>query len=418
MGYGTSRFDSPTSDLNLTKLFSGHSRNLWISFGLAISVHLLLTQITGWRERQEVSRPLTTQFVKRRPRLSKPLELRKRPRPKRRRMRREMVSVAAKVQRKEMGGNVRPLAVLGQLARPAVEVSRIAGFQGTLVEPKTAAQEIMGQKETKSVVDMSLEMLDVTDLDTGRYHAMVIQDPSDKRNIRGFLRLRYAYSKTMEKPDFRSQLDRMAHGTLALIEAMNQYTDIQARFEGRILFTSKEMLKTPWAFSYIAEAFEFPHEELNALGAYLVAGGFMLCDVWSRVRHPEGLGHRRPAIAISAAHHNFKRALDTQGLRYGQDWRFEMLSHDHPIYHCFFDFEGVPAGHWDEEFTFAGDLRGLYFDGRWLLAMCQKGLLHLWDDPRYPEMRSERLIQFGINTIIFALTQEGSITHRVMDEIR
>jgi hypothetical protein len=32
-------------------------------------------------------------------------------------------------------------------------------------------------------------------------------------------------------------------------------------------------------------------------------------------------------------------------------------------------------------------------------------------------MRNERLIQFGINTIIFALTQEGSITHRLLDSI-
>ena len=29
-----------------------------------------------------------------------------------------------------------------------------------------------------------------------------------------------------------------------------------------------------------------------------------------------------------------------------------------------------------------------------------------------------RLLQFGINTIVFALTQEGSITNRVMESVR
>ena len=36
---------------------------------------------------------------------------------------------------------------------------------------------------------MSLELLDIETLDTGRYHAMVIQDPSDKRTIRGFIHI-------------------------------------------------------------------------------------------------------------------------------------------------------------------------------------------------------------------------------------
>ena len=53
-----------------------------------------------------------------------------------------------------------------------------------------------------------------------------------------------------------------------------------------------------------------------------------------------------------------------------------------------------------------------------VLVICQKALVHIWGDPLNPQMREERMVQFGINTIIFALTQEGSITHRVMDEVR
>ena len=39
-------------------------------------------------------------------------------------------------------------------------------------------------KDVESRMDMSLEMVDIVALDTGKYHAMVVQDPYDKRSIK------------------------------------------------------------------------------------------------------------------------------------------------------------------------------------------------------------------------------------------
>jgi len=56
-----------------------------------------------------------------------------------------------------------------------------------------------GSRQPKHVVNMSLEMMDVDALDTGRFQAMVIQDPTDKRNTKGFFHFYRAYSVLMRE---------------------------------------------------------------------------------------------------------------------------------------------------------------------------------------------------------------------------
>ena len=418
MSYHPSRFICPSLGLNLRDLARQARKGLWAATALALAVHLVLSRIGMVQEEQRSARPLTTKFVKRQPRLTKPLEMKKRPRPRRRHMRREMVSVQAKVQRGTVSRGIQPLGVLGQLARPNVDVSRAVGFRSTELAPQAVAQIIEGARDAENVVDMSLEMLDVDALDTGRYHAMVIQDPSDKRNIKGFFRLKYAYSETMQKRASHDLEDRMVHGVVALLDAMNQYTNIRASFAGRILFTSAEMMKTPWVFSNITWPFVLPDDEAAYLGKYLVSGGFLICDALEQSPFYISHSQKRPPICITSARSNFKKALAAQRCEYGRDWTFQILPNDHPLFHCYFDFDGAPGSYYDPEFELSGKLEGICVGGRWVVVICQKGFQHFWSDPAYPEMRSERLIQLGVNSIIFALTQEGSITRRVMDEVR
>ena len=45
-------------------------------------------------------------------------------------------------------------------------------------------------------IDMGLEMLDVDAMDTGRYRALVIQDPNDKQGLKGFVKFARVISAT------------------------------------------------------------------------------------------------------------------------------------------------------------------------------------------------------------------------------
>ena len=86
-----------------------HSSLGLVAFGLAMVLHSFLSQATAVREQASAAKPLTTQFVKRAPRLTKPLELKKRPRPRRRTMQRKMVSVQAKLSRTKQSPAFQPV---------------------------------------------------------------------------------------------------------------------------------------------------------------------------------------------------------------------------------------------------------------------------------------------------------------------
>ncbi len=80
----SARFVSPTQDSDLDLLVSQLRKGFLVSVGIAAALHLLVAAINPFATiEQKAPRPLTTRFVKREPRLTKPLELRKIPQPKR-----------------------------------------------------------------------------------------------------------------------------------------------------------------------------------------------------------------------------------------------------------------------------------------------------------------------------------------------
>jgi hypothetical protein len=87
------RFNCPSSVLSPKKLLGRTRAALWWSLALAFGIHLSFLALGPGRKEVKAVKPLTTKFLKREPRLVKPLELKKRPKPKPRPMRRKVVSV-------------------------------------------------------------------------------------------------------------------------------------------------------------------------------------------------------------------------------------------------------------------------------------------------------------------------------------
>jgi len=197
-----SRFACPTIEVDLKAILKRGRRGFWVSLALALAIHLGMTQIKLFEgSRGEAPRPLTTKFIKREPRLVKPLELKKRPKPRPRPMRRKVVRIKAKMSVREAALRATSfLRVLDTMARPRAGVQRTVAFSGIFVEPIIEPGEIRGTKEPKSCVDMSLEMLDIDALDIGKYRAMIIQHPGDRRKIKGYLHLAVLQSNTIVRP--------------------------------------------------------------------------------------------------------------------------------------------------------------------------------------------------------------------------
>jgi hypothetical protein len=406
--------------LTLRGLLRKTKRVFWICSGLGIAAHISLSQIGGFGAEQKVVKPLTTQFVKRQPRLTKPLELKKRPQPKRRQVRREMVAVKARGATQEARTTIPGLDVAGNLSCPRVEMPRSTGLTTGFVEPQALAQTVQGSKESQYTLDMSLELMDLSALDTGRYHAMVVQDPQDKRNVKGFCRLAIVPPITIERavtwePVY--SFDNYVFPALPrLVAAMNEYTDIKTDVLGRIKLNDAELFKAPWLLFEHREHFKLDDATLRNLGEYMVSGGLVFAEgvdiaVWN--------------AGLTALRNSLLDGLRTQGIAAV----LERLPNSHPVYHCYFDFDGPPIGddalghhqnpvQWKVPKDY---LDGIEVDGRLVAIYSQKAYTGAWvffGRGQYAEWDAKRPLQFGVNTIVYALTQEGSITRRLMESVQ
>jgi hypothetical protein len=364
-----------------------------------------------------LAKPLTTQFVKRQPRLTKPLELKKRPRPKRRATRRTMVAVKARGDQLMTATQIRTPRVLQGLARPSSPLARSTYFASDAAEPSAVAQAVESSREPKKSIDTSLEMLDVGAMDTGQYHAMVIQDPGDRRSVRGFFHLHPVYSVSMRNRGFHGIDGRTLRALVNLAAAMNEHTQIRVDIAPEVTFDSRALFKTPWMYVTAHEqtkGFQITASESSNLGAYLTAGGFVFTETVSVT------GNRIIGTAWEIALRQLvKDALHSQGLVYDRDYTYEPLPGSHPLYHCFFDFTEAPD-------YFAADtvmdrpdyLEGITLDGRLVAIASAKCYFYVWnDDWQQYGWHPTRPRQFGVNLLVFALTQEGSITQQVMHSV-
>jgi hypothetical protein len=400
-------------------------RVFWVCLGLGAALHGSLTQLGGFEAEQKTAKPLTTQFVKRQPRLTKPLELKKRPQPRRRAVQREMVAVKARMSRGQAMRGLRPADALRGLATPRVELARGLGFREWAMEPQAVAEAIHGSMQSEDTVDMSLEMMDIQALDTGRYHALVIQDPDDKRGIRGFCRLSAIFSPQfyLYRPEHNYSFELQAgKGLRKLVLFANDCTDIKVELFGRIALNDKALFKAPWVFFNPTKTFQLGDSQRRNLGEYLLAGGFMFGTGIACYVRPRGEEQAFRCLKLALL-----ESLEEQGVTCS----IERLPNSHPVYHCYYDFNGPPGGcdlvymHADPGQVFVADyVEGIELEGRLLAFLSGKeygygwacmgpggyGFAQSWDPT--PSLR------FGVNTIILALTQGGSITHRLMDTMQ
>jgi hypothetical protein len=281
------------------------------------------------------------------------------------------------------------------------------------MEPLAVAEAIQGSKEQESKVDMSLEMVDVDALDTGKYRAMVIQDPNDKRMMRGFLHLGVVYCEsimaTTRSPSGINVIDYIRR----VVYAMNKYTNIKTDLRGYYTFDSREMLKIPWVFiNTNGVRFSLTGSEAANLGEYLTTGGFLFMEgtqahAWER--SSGGMAYRHELVS---GQNMLKDGLAAAGFRYGKEWTFEKLLAGHPIYHCYFDFDGPLPSYWPRLVSIDEFMYGVTIEGR-LLAIFETG-----DYERFindADSDGSRYRQFLVNVVVYALTQEGSLTRRLMN---
>jgi len=274
--------------------------------------------------------------------------------------------------------------------------------------PEVINIEMASTREPEKQISMKEEMISLDDLDTGQYKAMIIQDPKDKKSVKGFIYIATLWGAQLE-PAYK-------RAVIHLSDAVNRYTNINSKVDKHLYIDSRRLFDTPFVFLSADEAFELTETEARNFGEYLRKGGFAVLD------------NGTPANEFGAAEASLKRMFRDA---LGADAKFLPIPNSHPIYHCFGDFDdGPPQGSeidiarvkskqrdlYSEFREFSLSKRVLYLEGIWI----DDRLVAVYSDKGYAikwaaTSNNEPQLKMGVNMVVYALTQDGSIAQQKME---
>ena len=387
------RFETPADALKLGRLLADTRRLAVAGLVIALLAHAaLFSYLVITRSEIREAQPPTLEFVMRTPRLTKPFELKKK-RVQRKMTRRQVqteivpeVAISERINRPDVFGTVATFNY-------AIESGAAVG--GQAVVPEIAAfARLASTKEPEKRLSMQEEFLDLDALDTGKYKGLVIQDPTNKQDIQGFVYLALAVGEELDPPTPRA--------IPQLARAVNKYTMINAKVEDRLKLDSRDLFKAPFVYITANKAFNLTAQEVRNVREYLRMGGFVFAE--------NGVPSLEYGPAEASLRKMFKDVLK-------KDARFIMLSYDHPIHHSFFDFnDGPPPG--GEILSATGGskvpsphLEGIFLEGRLVAVYSDKAYGAIWER----EFSNEPQLKMGLNLVVFALTQQGSIAQQQID---
>jgi hypothetical protein len=398
------RFSSPSDRINRGRLLA-ETRRLVVA-GTLISMGFLggaAIYFVALPKDKEAPPPPIARLVIRKPRATKPFQL------KRQRLRpRAMTKKVSALKPRLAMPTTRRLAGASMFGR--VETFNYAVDTDIQIDLQTgpiafSAARVGGTKEPEKRIAMREELLDLDALDTGKYKGLIIQDPTDRRKVKGFVYLGTAWATDLE-PAFASAAKAIPN----LVDAVNAQTGITAKVDAHLFIDSQELFRTPFVYITSEEAFELTEREKENLGEYMRRGGFVFADnANSIVEFSQGEASLRQI---------FRAALGAQG-------QFQPIANSHPLYHTFYDFDGPPVGseldtpsdgeQWSLNYAIVAQhsyrLEGVYLGNRLVGLYSDKGYVHKWAE----NYGNEPQLRFGINVVVFALTQEGSIAQQQID---
>ena len=232
------------------------------------------------------------------------------------------------------------------------------------------------------------------DFATGQYGGVVLEDPKTKQNIQGFVYLSLAWG-TRLRPAYPRAI-------AALAQALNTDTYIRAQVTTHTSLSSTELHRRPFLYISAAEAFDLSTEEVENLGRYIKSGGFVLVE------------NGRPDLGFGPAEASLRNMLSVALPGLGKPVR---IPDRHAIYHSFYDLHGPPFGG-DYEPNASGtvqrpppaeSLEGIFINGRLAVVYSDMAYGGFWQQP----FENESQLKMGINLVVFALTQEGSLARKL-----
>jgi hypothetical protein len=402
-----SRFTGFSEAIDMEKLERETQRLFYLGLLVAVSLNAASASFFMFKKTEvKVVKPPTMELVIRRPRMTKAFEFKKKRVAQRVLQKRDIQErkPTAEIQTKTINTS----DLLGSIATFNYNTSMNTNIDQQVYVPQGISIEMSASREPEKQISMKEEMISLDDLDTGQYKAMVIQDPNDKQSIKGFVYISTAWGAQLRPPD------TLKRSVINLVEAVNRYTNINAKVDTHLFLDSRKIFDTPFVYITTVDAFELTDIERKNFGDYLRKGGFAFVE------------NGTPQYEYGQAEASLRQMLHDA---LGADAKFQPIPNDHPLYHCFFDFDGPPQG---SEVAMASTtttgaqgasaqnntmsrqvlyLEGIWLDNRLIAVYSDKGYCLKWA----LNTNNEPQLKMGVNAVVFALTQAGGISQQKMD---
>ena len=431
---------------------------------LAVSLGLHLLVIFGITHRERITQfpvlpPIMMKFTKRPP-PQRTLARRQRPQ-QRPLVRRPALQAAPVAVVRPAPSAVRPLPVfqtstprLLTASLPDRLVLPVPDFPARHIGPQLRAGALEGTRQGADEIDLSLELMDVQALDTGRHWAMVVVNPKDRRKLKGFLYMSGIYSPSIERAEYSEQAQYIHHEPRpvqfyqqmprrlverrmlqGLADEMTAKTQVHVEVRDAVRLDDPQLLHVPFVLLTVDTPFEFTEVEAANLGAYLTAGGFLFAEIGRDL----GYNYSDAELDIPAVRALIRASFQAVGYQEWKDWQFRRLELTHPVYHCFYDVNSLPRGMRDMHF-FVDDypprtpdyLEGIMVGDQLVGVYSMRGYADFWAGIAKLELdwllenkvinhsvlasAEEPLVyNLGINIVVYALTREGSLARQLID---
>ena len=217
--------------------------------------------------------------------------------------------------------------------------------------------------------------------------SVIVTDPVDSKKIRGYMHIAMVWGEMLRLPE------QYPRALINLKDAMNQWTEVYTTLDTHLKLDSERLLTMPFIFITTDEAFKLTPPELKNVTHYLENGGFMVFD------------NASPKNTVDPAEKSFKQMVQDA---LGPEVRFQSIADNHPIYHSFFDFDDGPPMGIFQEMRNPGSLEGVWYKDRLTAIYSNSGYVGKWNEINGNTLQ----LKMGVNLIIFALIQKGSIAQK------
>ncbi len=251
-----------------------------------------------------------------------------------------------------------------------------------------------------------------------RFDGFIEVNPKNKKDIRGFLniyQLQYNSTKLERSPaagwdvvDGQPSWNCVPQALPNLAQYANDSTSLRVSIMGTIRLDSKELNTVPFLYMMgFQSGVRYTKEEALNIGKYLRSGGFLFID--------DGNAYQPGAFNITA------RQMLRDAL--GYDAVFEKVPKTHALFNVWESFNGPPSG--DDMVRYDRNVRevkeiypfveAIFLNGRMAVLISNRGYNFAWGYWKIlpaslnGPFDNTRQLQFGLNVVVFALTQRGGI---------